>query len=76
MAYGYRREPFGIRGCFSRDGGRTWDLADELAFRADGRHGDLGYPYTIQLRDGQLYTVYYHNRQGTNCLIEGVLWAP
>ena len=28
-AYGYRREPFGVRAVLSFDGGRTWDMRRE-----------------------------------------------
>ena len=33
--YGYRRPPFGIRACFSRDAGRTWDTEHEVILRRD-----------------------------------------
>jgi hypothetical protein len=76
MAYGYRREPLGIRASLSRDGGRTYDLAHEIVFRHDGCDADLGYPYTIQLRNGRLFTVYYFHAAGTNCYLEGVCYRP
>ena len=67
--YGYRRLPFGIRACFSRDQGRTWDIENEVILRCDalpegpgpgrGAAGDLGYPRTVQLRDGSFFTAYY-----------------
>ena len=67
--YGYRRLPFGIRVCFSRDGGKTWDTENEAILRYDalphgpgpgrGAAGDLGYPRTVQLRDGTFLTAYY-----------------
>jgi len=75
MTYGYRFEPLGIRGCLSRDGGRSWDREPEIAFRADAGHADLGYPFSIELRDGRVFTVYYTN-QGAECTIEGVFWRP
>jgi hypothetical protein len=63
-AYGYRRAPFGIRACVSEDG-ITWDVARELILRQDGQHRDLGYPNSVQLRDGQLLTLYYfHGADG------------
>jgi hypothetical protein len=76
MAYGYRREPLGVRASLSRDGGRTYDLAREIVFRHDGRDHDLGYPYTIQLRNGRVFTVYYFHAKGANCSIEGVSYQP
>ncbi len=67
--YGYRRRPYGIRACFSRDGGETWDTEREAILRCDalskgpgsgrGGIGDLGYPKTVELSDGTLLTVYY-----------------
>jgi sialidase-1 len=58
-SYGYRREPFGIRACISRDGGQHWDMANEIVLRDDGASRDIGYPCTAQLADGTLVTVYY-----------------
>ncbi len=67
--YGYRRVPYGVRACFSRDGGKTWDVEHEVILRSDalpdgpgpgkGSPGDLGYPRTAELSDGSLLTVYY-----------------
>jgi hypothetical protein len=76
MAYGHRRPPLGIRACLSTDGGRTYDLDREIVLRHDGADSDLGYPYSIQLRDGRVLTVYYHNRKGTDCYIEGAIYRP
>lgn len=59
--YGYRRAPMGIRACLSRDGGRTWDIEREFVLRADGKRSgsDLGYPLTVETKDGGLLTIYY-----------------
>ncbi len=69
VSYGYRRPPYGIRACFSRDEGRTWDWKHEVILRDDAlpegpqaAHasvGDLGYPHTVELSDGTLVTAYY-----------------
>jgi SAM-dependent methyltransferase len=61
--YGYRRAPMGIRACFSRDGGKSWDVDNEIVLRADGfgSGSDLGYPITQRLADGTLATIYYFN---------------
>lgn len=69
--YGYRRVPWGIRGCLSKDDGDTWDTADELVLRDDGGHGDLGYPVGVELEPGLVLAVYYHNSGGGECSIEG-----
>ena len=70
-AYGYRREPGGVRAVLSEDGGRTWDLDNMVVLRDDGGHasslkgdrtrwqGDLGYPVSVQLSDGSILTAYY-----------------
>ena len=58
--YGRREPPFGIRACFSKDEGRTWNVEDEVVLRADGGGWDLGYPSSVQLSDGTILTVYYN----------------
>lgn len=61
----YRRAFVGVRACLSDDGGRTWDVAGEKVLRDDGRHVDLGYPSSVQLRDGHILTTYYiHGADG------------
>ncbi|MEX0669784.1 MAG: exo-alpha-sialidase [Pirellulales bacterium] len=57
MTYGYRERPFGQRVAISRDDGRTWDA--DWILRGDGPDGDLGYPSTVELTDGSLFTVCY-----------------
>ena len=51
VTYGHRRPPYGQRACLSHDGGRTWDIDNEIVLRDDaappGR--DLGYPATVEL---------------------------
>ena len=58
-AYGYRRIPYGIRACLSHDDGKTWDIENELILRADGISTDVGYPTSVQLPDGRIFTVWY-----------------
>ncbi len=57
--YGRRKEPFGIRVCISEDEGETWPSENEIVLRDDMPNGNLGYPTTIELADGRLFTVYY-----------------
>jgi hypothetical protein len=57
--YGHRQEPFGIRACWSEDGGRTWRMEQEIVMRDDLPHGDLGYPTTIEYEPGRLFCIYY-----------------
>jgi hypothetical protein len=56
--YGVRREPFGERACLSKDGGKTWDIENEITLRS-APNADLGYPSSVQLDDGSILTVYY-----------------
>ena len=74
--YGYRRAPWGIRACVSRDEGASWDIDEEIVLRDDGRHGDLGYATAIEVEPGLLLAVYYHNSGGTECTIEGTFFRP
>lgn len=57
--YGYRRVPCGVRYCVAR-AGLSWSVADEYALRNDGHaYGDLGYPSSVELPNGEVLTVYY-----------------
>ena len=58
--YGNRkRAPLGVRGCLSEDGGRTWNMKQEIILRDDAAHHDMGYPSSKQFEDGSILTVYY-----------------
>ncbi|MCF7854002.1 MAG: glycoside hydrolase [Candidatus Pacebacteria bacterium] len=71
LTYGYRLEPFGQRVAFSRDEGATWE--HDWIIRDDGPDGDLGYPATIELEDGTLFSVYYQKAAaGEKC---SLLWS-
>ena len=59
VTYGVRRAPFGQRACLSHDGGKTWDIENEIMLRDDAPNSDLGYPATVELEPGELFTVYY-----------------
>ncbi|MBD3293650.1 MAG: hypothetical protein GF393_12055, partial [Armatimonadia bacterium] len=76
--YGYRRDPMGIRAVLSDDGGHTWDLDNEIILRADGHGhgGDNGYPISVQLEDGHIFTIYYLNDENNVTHIAGTNWWP
>lgn len=59
MSYGWRYEPYGIRAMISEDSGRTW--GEEIILYDKGLSGDLGYPSTVELPDGTLFTLWYEN---------------
>lgn len=86
MTYGYRRPPWGVRACLSCDNGETWQMDDEIIIRMDGggapgdRYtkttgpGDLGYPVSVQLDNGRIFTVYYFSKDGSNAYIAATFW--
>ncbi|MFA5858665.1 MAG: sialidase family protein [Elusimicrobiota bacterium] len=64
-SYGYRKAPYGVRACISRDECKTWDIENELVLYTDAPGGDLGYPSSVELPDGNVLTVYYtHTSKG------------
>jgi sialidase-1 len=68
--YGYREQPYGIRAMISADGGATWEIDNVIT--ADGQSGDLGYPATVELKDGSLLTLYYENTDGCSRIMQNV----
>jgi len=58
VSYAKRWPPYGIYACASSDGGATWDLDHEIRL-SEAFDGDLGYPASVQLADGSIWTVYY-----------------
>lgn len=57
MSYSYRLAPFGIRARISEDSGKTW--GEEIVLSDDGASWDLGYPSTVEMADGSLFTLWY-----------------
>lgn len=75
MTYGWRHAPYGIRARISADEGGTF--GEEIILRDDGRGWDLGYPRTVQRRDGALVTVYYFNDASqAERYIAATIWSP
>lgn len=76
--YGYRRDAMGVRAVLSEDGGHTWDHENEIVLRADGQGngGDNGYPISMQLQDGHVFTIYYINDEENVTHIAGTNWMP
>ena len=71
---GLREEPFGIRALLSRDEGRTWS-EPFLLYNNRGISLDLGYPASVELRDGNILTVFYaHPEPGAPAEILQVIW--
>ena len=74
--YGHRREPFGIRGCLSADGGESWDIPGELVIRDDLVLRVIGYPTSIVLDDGHVFTVYWDEDAVGVTSIVGTFYMP
>lgn len=64
---GYRSKPYGIHTLVSNDECETWDLhvLDDTA-----PNWDLGYPSSVELSDGSIYTVYYQSGS-----LKAIKWA-
>ena len=63
MTYGHRRNPLGVQARVSEDCGETW--SEPLVLYGDASDGDLGYPSTVQLDDGSLFTIWYEHMAGS-----------
>ena len=73
MSYGYRRAPFGNQARWSDDEGATW--SDPVTISDDAMGGDLGYPSTVELADGTLYTVWYEQlRTSPRAVLRAARW--
>ena len=72
--WGVRTPPYGIKAILSRDGGYSWS---EPAWIYDngGISGDLGYPASVELKDGSILTVFYaHPEPGSADEIMQIKW--
>jgi hypothetical protein len=59
LSFGERNKPYGVQALVSGDEGRSWDDQKRYLLVTDGDHEDLGYPVTIERKDGKLVTIYY-----------------
>lgn len=59
MTYSYRSKPNGIRARISHDSGKSW--SDEIILTDDAKSWDFGYPSTVEMADGTLFTLWYEN---------------
>ncbi len=71
LTYGYRTAPYGQRAAISTDDGATW--THDWIIRDDGPDGDLGYPSTVELADGSLFTLCYQKVPGDHRC--SLLWS-
>ncbi len=75
LIYGVRREPLGIYGRLSSDGGKSWGKA--IALRDDAGGRDIGYVRSVVRADGRVVAVYYyHERMGPTRYLAATIWEP
>ncbi len=58
ICYGYRHKPYGIR-AHLLDSSAEQLLGEEIIIRDDAACGDIGYPWSVEMPDGQVLVVYY-----------------
>lgn len=63
LAYGYRKEPYGIRARVLDPECTDTGSAPEIILRDDGASPDLGYPWIMVFPNGRVLVVYYFNRK-------------
>ncbi len=75
--YGYRQLPTGVRSCLAEPD-LDWSITRENPLRYDGDDGgELGYPSSVELEGGEVFTVYYFtDRLGGFPYIAGTRYAP
>jgi len=61
VAYGYRREPFGVRCRLVDPEFEDLDEAEEMVLRSDGGNLDVGYPWAVRMADDRILVAYYFN---------------
>lgn len=62
MSYGRRLAPYGQRARLSHDGGMTW--GEEIVIGPPSPDWDHGYPSSVELPDGSIFTSYYQKFLG------------
>lgn len=71
--YACREAPHTIRVMFSRDNGKNWSDYHEIYVNGVSR--DLGYPSSVELKDGSFITVFYaHLKDGEPAIIAQQKW--
>lgn len=72
--FGYRILPYGNRVSLSKDHGKTWGEPLVLDEKPVAR--DLGYPSSVELDDGSIYSVWYEKLPGdAQASVQGAHWS-
>ena len=71
--YGRRAIPYGESCMISWDDGRTWKM--DLVLDTDAPSSDLGYPCSVEMGDGSIFTVYYQKPdENAQCALMYTRW--
>ena len=70
--YGHRDVPYGVKAMFSKDCGETWDIDNIVV--GDEASPDLGYPASVELKNGDILTVFYSKGKNNEAVIKQVIW--
>ena len=74
VSYGVRKIPYSERAAISKDGGKTWNIENEIVLSLSDS-GDLGYPASVQLDDGSILTIYYQiDKEGEKTSLMQTHW--
>jgi len=74
MTYGWRQPDYGIRAVLSCDEGKTWGVDTTIRICGGMLNKNLGYPATIEIESGHLFTIYYGEQpDGVTCIL-GTYW--
>lgn len=69
---GRRCDPFGERAYVSYDCGETWEDEYILSY---SDNGDLGYPASVELSDGSIFTMFYQRFAPEDGKNRSILWT-
>ncbi len=71
--YSHRISPCGIHMVYSTDNCKTW--SEPQLLYTDAVNDDIGYPATVELKDGSLLTIFYtHPEHGAPSIVFGQKW--
>ena len=74
MSYTYRQKPYEVHARVSSDQGRTW--SSPMILTSNEHSWDLGYPSTVELKDGSLLTVWYEKTAASpHAVLRQARWA-
>lgn len=72
LSFSRRKEPFGQYASLSCDNGKSWSREVRLSAALNADHG---YPSSVELDDGSIYTVYYEiDKPGEKTCLKATHW--